>query len=85
MASSRSPIFALLDLGGNPLRLGSHDLAESGGGFLAGRRSGRDHDLARDREGDRFGGRILPESLEEPFYALGGLDYLFGPGGALLL
>src|SRR4029079_6204329 len=37
---------ALLELGGDPLGLGRHDLAESGGRLLATLGAGGDHDLA---------------------------------------
>ncbi len=76
---------ALLDLRGDALALGGHDLAESGRRFLAGSGAGRDHHLARNGEGDRLGRGSLAEAGQELLDLLRGLDDLLGAGGPLLL
>ena len=71
----------------SPIRsdLGRGDLAQLGGGGLAGLVAGGQHDLARRSEGDRLLGRGRAERLELGLDALGRLGDRVGRLGALAL
>src|SRR4029079_2892504 len=78
-------LLALLELRGDPLGLGRHDLAEGGGGFLAALAAGGNDDLAGRGEDDRVFGDAGLQFGQLGLARLGGRDDLLGPGRALRL
>src|SRR6185369_4998692 len=76
---------ALLELGGDPLGLGRHDLAEGGGRLLAALGACRHDDLAGRGEDDRVLGLAGLEGGQLGLDRLGRGDDLLGPDGPLAL